>query len=205
MMNILQGLEQLYPDIEWQGPKYGTDPLQALVATMLSAQCRDDYVDRITPSLFAKYKTPQDYVDVSLEELREDIKSINHYRKKAERIQNACKIIIQKYNGQVPLNFEALTAMSGIGPKTANAVMRKMGVECGMVIDTHCKRTAYRLGISTTEDANKARLELEKIIPKGQWGKAGWRLILHGRNVCHARNPECGVCGLAPHCKKVGL
>jgi endonuclease-3 len=204
--DILIILAELYPDAEWAGPKCEADPLQTLVATMLSAQCRDDYVDRITPGLFAKYKTPQDWVNTPLIQIQADISSINHYKKKAVRIQEACRVIIDKHNGLVPLNFDDLTKMNGVGNKTANATLRKMGLEGGYVVDTHCKRIAYRLGLTTNpKNAEKTRKELEAMIPKEQWGKAGWRMILHGRNVCKARKPKCDGCRLNGLCLKRGV
>jgi len=204
--DILSILAELYPDAEWAGPKCEADPLQTLIATMLSAQCRDDYVDRITPTLFAKYKTPQDWVNTPLAQIQADISSINHYKKKGVRIQEACKTIINDHDGQVPLNFEDLTKMNGVGTKTANATLRKMGLEAGYVVDTHILRTAHRLGLTTSStNADKTRKELEAIVPKEQWGKAGWRMILHGRNVCHARKPQCDSCRLNRLCSKEGI
>jgi endonuclease-3 len=204
--DILTILAELYPDAEWAGPKCEADPLQTLIATMLSAQCRDDYVDRITPTLFAKYKTPQDWANAPLAQIEADLNSINHYKKKAARIQGVCKTIINDHNGQVPLTFDDLTKMNGVGTKTANATLRKMGVEAGFIVDTHILRTAYRLGLTTgSTNAEKTRKELEAQIEKGQWGKAGWRMILHGRNVCHARKPQCDSCRLNSVCQKRGI
>lgn len=203
--DILVKLEQMHPEASWAGPRCSS-PLNALVATMLSAQCRDEYVDRITPHLFQKYPTPQDYASADVEDIREDIRSINHYRKKGERIKQACQIIINKHNGQVPTTFAALTALPGVGPKTANAVLRRMGSdEAGFVVDTHVKRVAHRLGLTDTADADKVREKLEEIIPQEQWGVVGWRLILHGRQICDARKPQCSQCPLEALCARQGV
>lgn len=204
--DILAILAELYPDAEWAGPKCEEDPLQTLVATMLSAQCRDSYVDRITPDLFTKYRTPQDWVNAPLVQVQTDISSINHYKKKAVRIQEACRIIIDEHNGQVPLSFDSLTKLKGVGTKTANAVLRKLGQDAGFVVDTHVLRVAHRIGLTTNpKNADKTRKELEASIEKEQWGRAGWRLILHGRNVCSARKPKCEGCQLNATCKKQGV
>ena len=202
--NILNELKRMYPNASWAGPRCGSS-LNALVATMLSAQCKDEYVDRITPMLFAKYPTAQAYAATDVEEIRNDIKSINHYKKKGERIKKACQIIVDKHNGLVPNVFDDLIALPGVGAKTANAVLRRMGRPHGYVVDTHVKRVAYRLGLTTTDKAEKVREELESTIPKEQWGLSGWRLILLGRNICHARKPQCNSCPLSGLCKKQGL
>lgn len=205
MRQILEKLEETYPRASWVGPRCSS-PLNALVATMLSAQCKDEYVDRITPALFAKYPTPQAYASTGVEEIRDDIRSINHYRKKGERIKRACELIIKNHNGQVPVTFTELTALPGVGPKTANAVLRRMGSdEAGMVCDTHVKRVAFRLGLTENTDAEKARKRLEEIVPQEQWGVVGWRLILHGREVCDARKPLCETCPLSELCPQQGV
>jgi endonuclease-3 len=173
---------------------------------MLSAQCRDAHVDRITPILFKKYPTPKAYATTDVEEIRDDIKSINHFRKKGERIKQTCQIIIDKHDGQVPTTFVELTALPGVGPKTANAVLRRMGSdEAGFVVDVHTDRTAYRLGLTEKRNPDKTRKRLEEIVPKEKWGITGWRLILLGKGVCHARKPQCNVCPLNYICKKQGL
>lgn len=203
---ILDQLTTMYPEAEWAGPQCTADPLQALVATILSAQCRDDYVDRVTPALFTKYPTVQSFANADLEELRGMVCSINHYKKKAERIKKACELIIKHHNGQVPLDQKKLTALPGVGMKTANAVLRRCGIDdAGFVVDTHVKRVAYRLGLTSSEDANKARKELEVLVPKEEWGTAGWRMILHGRNKCHARGPQCHSCQLRQDCPQVSI
>lgn len=204
-MSVLQKLEEMYPTVSWAGPRCSS-PLNALVATMLSAQCRDDYVDRITPYLFKKYPTPQDYANTDVEEIRADISSINHYKKKGERIKKACQIIINKHNGQVPTSFEALTALPGVGPKTANAILRRMGSdEAGFVVDRHVLRTAFRLGLTEERKPERTRGHLEEIVPKKEWGVVGWRLILLGRDICHARKPQCCACPLDDICAKRGV
>lgn len=205
LRQILKTLEEMYPRASWAGPRCSS-PLNALVATMLSAQCKDEYVDRITPQLFAKYPTPQDYVVAGVDQVRDDIKTINHYKKKGERIVQACQIMINKHSGQVPTTFAALTALPGVGPKTANAVLRRMGSdEAGFVVDTHVKRVAHRLGLTESTNPDKARERLEEIIPKEDWGVVGWRLILHGRQVCDARKPQCEACPLLDLCPQQGV
>lgn len=205
-MNLIwDKLKELYPDTDWEGPNCTADPLQALVATMLSAQCRDDYVDRVTPTLFAKYPSVQDYVDVPLEELQADINSINHYKKKGDRIKKCCEIFVKDYNGKVPENYDDLINLPGVGEKTANAVLRRLGRDAGVVVDTHVLRTSYRLGLTENTNPSKVRKDLEEQLPKEDWGRQGWRLILHGRNVCHARKPDCENCALLELCPKNGV
>ncbi len=204
-VQIQDKLKEMYPDTDWEGPNCTVDPLQALVATMLSAQCRDDYVNRVTPTLFAKYPTPQDYLNPSLSQLQADIKSINHYKKKAARIRECCAIFIKDHGGKVPENYDDLIALPGVGEKTALAVLRRLGKNVGVVVDTHVKRVAFRLGLTSTTDPSKVRRDLEVQIPVEEWGTQGWRLILHGRNVCDARNPNCEECQLAALCDKNGV
>ena len=205
LKDILKILKEMYPAVSWAGPRCSS-PLNALVATMLSAQCKDEYVDRITPMLFKKYPTVQDYANADVDDIREDIKSINHYRKKGERIKKVCQIMIAKHNGQVPMTVKDMTALPGVGPKTANAVLRRMGVEeAGFVVDTHVKRVAYRLGLTDSTNPDKARVRLEEIVPKKSWGVVGWRMVLHGREVCDAKKPNCSQCPLEALCAKQGV
>ncbi len=202
---IWDKLKTMYPDTDWEGPSCTADPLQALVATMLSAQCKDEYVDRVTPTLFAKYPTVQDYANVPLVQLQTDINSINHYKKKAERIISCCKTFIKDHNGKVPEEYDKLIKMPGVGEKTANAVLRRLGKDAGLVVDTHVKRVAFRLGLTDKKDPSKVRQELEAQLPKDDWGRQGWRLILHGRQVCDARKPDCDNCLLLSLCPQNGI
>jgi endonuclease-3 len=177
------------------------NPLQLLVATILSAQCTDARVNIVTKELFKKYKTAKDFANVDLKEFEQEIRSTGFYRNKAKNIISACKILDQQYHGEVPCDFEKLTQLPGVARKTANVVMTSAyGVPSGIPVDTHVARLSNRLGLSLAKDANKVEMELEQLIPKDDWITFGYSIILHGRNICNARNPICGKCILAKEC-----
>lgn len=181
------------------------DPLQTLIAVMLSAQCRDTTVNKVTPALFAKYPTAQDYADADLEELRQMLKSLTLYKGKSKNIIALAKILVNEHNGQVPADYTKLVALPGIGPKSANVIMQRFGKTSGFVVDTHVFRVSRRLGLATEKTAEKVRAQLEAMIDRDLWNDTADRLILHGRYTCKARNPQCGTCQLESLCPKVGV
>lgn len=181
------------------------DPLQLLVSTQLAAQCTDARVNIVTKSLYKKYKNVFDFANADLSELEQDIKPTGFYRNKARNIKETAKIIIEKFNGQVPDNLDDLLTLPGVGRKTANLVLGDIFGKPGIVIDTHAKRLGNRIGLSKNEDPTKIEFDLMKIVPKENWNKFCHQLVYHGRAVCKARKPECSECGILKYCDYGGL
>ena len=199
-MEILKRLKKEYPDVRGTALNY-SNPLELLVATILSAQTTDERVNIVTASLFKKYKEAEDYANASLEELQNDIKSINFYRNKAKYIKEACKIIVEKYGGKVPDSMEELVKLPGVSRKTANVVLSNaFRKDEGIVVDTHVMRLSKRLGLSNERDRDKIEQDLMKKYPKDSWFDIANLLITHGRRVCKARNPDCNNCVLKDIC-----
>ena len=195
---ILSELQRLYPDV---GPalQYRT-PYELLVAVILSAQCTDERVNKVTEVLFREHCTPQKMLSLSQEELEQYIYSCGFYRNKAAHILSASKDILVRFGGEVPASREELETLAGVGRKTANVVYAVAFHGNAIAVDTHVFRVANRLGLAR----GKTPLEVEKglmaVIPEQDWSKAHHWLIWHGRKVCHSQRPACDVCTLAPHC-----
>lgn len=169
-------------------------PLQLLVATILSAQCTDDRVNIVTKDLFKKYKKPEDYVAVPPEELERDIQTCGFYRQKAKNIRGTCQKIIDRHGGKVPKTLEELTALDGVGRKTANVVRGECFGIPGIVVDTHCGRICRRLGLTKETDPTKVEFDMMKVWPEADWTINSHTTIYHGRATCQARAPKCGEC-----------
>lgn len=200
----LRLLKKEYPDAKYY--LNFSNPLELMVAAVLSAQVRDTVVNAATPHLFKKYKTAKDYADADLQELTDIIKSITFAGNKARNIKAACKILAEKYGGRVPDTIEELTELPGIGRKTANAILingfdKVVGITC----DTHVIRLAYRLGWTKQKNPDKIEQDLMKLIPKSGWKKIPYLLKDHGRAVCKAPVPECSRCVLDKLCPKQGV
>lgn len=177
------------------------NPLELMVATILSAQCTDVRVNIVTKTLFKKYRNPQDYYRVPQKELEEDIKSTGFFRNKAKAIQSACKTIVEKFGGKVPKTMEDLTSLNGIGRKTANVILgNAYGIPSGIAVDTHVTRLSKRLGLSYSKTAEKIEQDLHQLVPKSDWILFPHLLIWHGRKVCQARSPKCEKCVLNKIC-----
>jgi endonuclease-3 len=178
------------------------NPLQLLVATILSAQSTDAQINKITPKLFKRYKTARDYAESDIRELEVLIHSSGFYHSKAKKIKEACRMIIDDFEGKVPDNMEDLTKLPGVGRKTANIVLtHAFGKVVGIAVDTHVARVSSRLGLSKNKDANKIEADLLKLIPKEKWSVVNHLLIDHGRNICDAKKPKCNVCPVNELCK----
>lgn len=179
-----------------------TTPFELLVATILSAQTTDALVNRVTETLFKKYKTIEDFATMPAEKLAQDIRSVNFFNTKAKNIHNAAKMIIEKFGGNVPKTMEELTSLPGVARKTANIVLWNVfGINEGVAVDTHVKRLAQRLGLTKNENPAKIEQDLMAVTPRKEWGNLSHLLILHGRKVCTARNPrhqECVLYDLCP-------
>ncbi|MCS7285473.1 MAG: endonuclease III [Hydrogenobacter thermophilus] len=198
VVEVIRRLEKVYPNKLELNFK---NPFELLIAVILAAQTTDAKVNHVTERLFKKYKTPEDYLRVPLEELQEDISSINYYRNKAKYIKGACKMIIEDYGGEVPKSVEELTRLPGVGRKTANMILyNAFGINEGIAVDTHTARVSKRLGLTEEEKPDKIEQELMQITPKEEWGKLSNLLILHGRYICTARNPKHKECVLYDLC-----
>ena len=180
-----------------------TDPLQLLIATRLSAQCTDARVNMVTPALFERFKTARDFADASYEEVAEYIKTCGLYKTKSKDIVEMCRVLCEKYNGEVPSSLEELIALPGIGRKTANLVMGDIfHMEGAVVVDTHCIRITRRLGLHTETDQKKIEFALRKLLPPKESGDFCHRVVLHGRAVCTARKAYCENCCMNEFCRK---
>jgi len=173
--------------------RFGSD-LELLVSVMLSAQTTDVNVNRVTERLFEKYKTPEDYLAVPVEELERDIFPTGFYRQKAKAIRGTMALLLEDYDGEVPSKMEDLLRLPGVARKTANVVAAELGEPQGIVVDTHVRRLAQRLGLTKEEDPVKIERDLQKLVPREYWGIFPHLLIWHGRRVCIARNPKCERC-----------
>jgi endonuclease-3 len=177
------------------------NPFELLVATILSAQCTDERVNKVTADLFRKYRGPEDYLAVTQEELERDIHSTGFYRNKAKSIRGACQLLVDEFGGTVPSTMEELLRLPGVARKTANVVLGTgYGIPSGIVVDTHVGRIARRLGLTEHEDPEKVERDLVAVVPKREWIDFAHRVILHGRAVCIARAPRCGECTLRDIC-----
>lgn len=178
------------------------NPLQLLIATMLSAQCTDKRVNIVTPALFAKYKDAQEFAAAKVSDLEEMVRTTGFYKNKAKNIKSCAQDLVDKYNGEVPQTMQELSALAGVGRKTANVVLGNAFGVPGMVVDTHVTRLSNRLGLATGKDAVKLERQLEEVIEKKDWVEFSHLLIEHGRKVCKARSPSCEVCFLSEICPK---
>ena len=200
---LLAQLDRLYPDA--QTALAFTNPLQLLIATILSAQCTDARVNQVTPGLFARWPDARALAEAERAELEEMIRSTGFFRNKAKSIQACCRQLVERHGGEVPHTMEELTALPGVGRKTANVVLGNAFGIPGLVVDTHVSRVSKRLSLTRETDAVKIEFALMPIIPRERWTVFSHWLILHGRRVCVARKPRCSICPLAPHCPRLGV
>jgi len=177
-----------------------SNPLELLVATVLSAQCTDVRVNLVTQDLFHKYRTARDYADAPRQQLEKDIHSTGFFRSKARAIQGFSSVILEKHTGEVPGTMEELVKLPGVGRKTANLVLAEAFGVPGMVVDTHVSRVSQRLGLSARRGPDKIELDLMKAVPRDRWNHFSLQLIDHGRKVCKARTPRCDECFLLKLC-----
>ena len=174
--------------------------LELLVSVMLSAQTTDTNVNRVTPALFAKYRTPEDYLAVPEEELQRDIYATGFYRQKAKAIRGSMRVLLEEYDGEVPHGLEDLVRLPGVARKTANVVAAELGHAQGIVVDTHVRRLSQRLGLTRNDDPVKIERDLQAVVPRADWARLAHLLIWHGRRVCIARRPRCEACVLEDLC-----
>ncbi len=195
---ILELLERSYPEVKV--PLNYSNPLELLIATILSAQCTDKKVNEVTKKLFKRYKTAKDYAEAELSVLENDIREINFYKNKAKNIKACCQQLVEKYHGNVPADLEKLTALPGVGRKTANVVLGAAFGIPAIVVDTHVKRVSQRLGLTKNTAPEKIERDLMRLIPQRHWTKFSLQLIIHGRTICKSRRPRCEICPLQSVC-----
>ena len=194
--SIIAELQKLYPAVECS-LNY-SNPLELLIATILSAQCTDARVNIVTESLFAKYKTAADFADAKLSELEQDVRSTGFYRNKAKNIKAACVLLVDKFNSKVPQTMEELLELPGVARKTANVVLgNAFGINAGVVVDTHVKRLSGRMKLTANANPDKIERDLMPLVPQKLWAEFSHLLVFHGREFCTARKPKCGLCPLA--------
>ncbi len=195
---IRKSLRSLFPEVKPQ--LHFRSPFELLIATILSSQCTDQQVNRVTPKLFHQLKSPQDFARASLEEIEALIRSTGFYRNKAKNIKACCRVLLETHGGRVPDRLDELVDLPGVGRKTANVVLGAAFERPGIVVDTHVKRVSWRLGFTENSDPDKIEFDLMDIIPRKEWSDFSLRLIFFGRQTCTARKPKCPVCLLDPLC-----
>ena len=195
---VLDLLLELYPDAEAELDH--TNPFELLIATILSAQCTDVRVNKVTKVLFDKVKTPKEFLKLSITELGEIIHSCGFYNTKSKNILGTCLILEEKFNSEVPETLEELITLPGVGRKTANVVISNSFGIPAIAVDTHVFRVSNRIGLADSKNVEDTEIDLMKNIKRELWTKAHHMIIFHGRRICKARNPMCEVCPISPYC-----
>jgi len=199
IFEMIELLKNEYPDV--RVTLLHSDPLELLIATILSAQCTDRQVNEVTKTLFKKYRSMHDYIAASQEELEKEIYSTGFYRTKAKNIKKMCEMLVNNFNGKVPDTMEELVTLPGVARKTANIVLSgAFGKLEGIAVDTHVKRLSFRLGLTDKIDQDKIEKDLMELVPRNDWDNFSLLLINHGRNICNARKPACDKCVLNSLC-----
>jgi endonuclease-3 len=200
---IDNALLELYPDAHCA--LHFRNPLELLVATILSAQCTDVRVNLVTPALFARYPDAEAYASADPAELEKMIQSTGFFRNKAKNIQACCRDLVKNHAGQVPQTMEELVPLAGVGRKTANVILGNAFGIPGIPVDTHVGRLSRRMGLTGHDDPVKVEADLMQLIPQDDWTMFGHRMIFHGRQVCHSRKPNCEECTLKKLCSRIGV
>ena len=204
LKKIIAGLKKAYPDAHCELDH--SNPLELLVATILSAQCTDKRVNLVTADLFKKYPTAADYARAPLPELEQAIRTTGFFRNKAKSIKACCQALVEKHGGQVPRTMAALVELGGVGRKTANVVLgNAFNINSGVVVDTHVARLSHRLGLTKETAPEKIEQDLMALVPQEQWAMLSHWLIWHGRRRCFARNPDCTNCEIKSLCPRIGV
>ncbi len=200
---IAAALRRLYPDARISLDF--NDAWQCLVATILSAQCTDERVNRVTPVLFREIPDVFAMAAAPVEKIEKLIASTGFFRQKTKALKGCAHEIVSRFGGQVPQRMEDLLTLPGVGRKTANVLLGHVFGQPGLVVDTHVRRVAYRLGLTREKDPDRIETDLQQVLPAEEWTSFSMRLILHGRQVCYARAPRCSQCALRPDCPRVGV
>lgn len=196
-------LADAYPDA-WCALRH-ENGWQLLVATILSAQCTDERVNMVTPNLFGRYPTPRDLAAADPGELEEIIRTTGFFRQKGKALRGVAAAIVNEHGSELPRDLDTLVTLPGVGRKTANVVLGTAYGVPGIMVDTHVRRLANRLGFTTEDDPTKIEMDLRALLPPASWTHFSHRLIHHGRRICHARKPRCPDCPLAPWCPRIGV
>jgi endonuclease-3 len=200
-LRVVDGLKEAYPDARCELDF--SNALEALVATILAAQCTDARVNMVTPALFQKYRTPQDYLQAPDTTLQNEIRSTGFFNNKTKAIKAACRMLVEKFNGAMPRTMEELVQLPGVGRKTANVILVNIHDVPGVVVDTHMLRNAKRMGFSTNHDPDKVERDMMAAFPENEWIALSHLVPWHGRRCCTARNPNCDGCPIADDCPKL--
>lgn len=201
---IVAGLKLTYPDAHCELDHQ--NPLELLVATILSAQCTDKQVNIVTKDLFRRFRRAEDFANAPLEELTDSVRRIGFFRNKAKNIRECCRKLVERHGGEVPADMDALTDLNGVGRKTANVVLgNAFEINVGVVVDTHVARLSTRLGLTTAKTPEKIELDLMRLIPREDWALLSHLLIWHGRRRCSARKPDCAGCEIGEMCPRKGV
>jgi endonuclease-3 len=200
-LRLLDGLKEAYPDARCELDF--TNALEALVASILAAQCTDARVNMVTPALFKKYRKPQDYLDTPDEVLQEEIRSTGFFNNKTKAIKNACRVIVDEFGGKMPTTMDDLVKLPGVGRKTANVILTNIYNVPGIVVDTHMLRNSNRMGFSSNHDADKVERDMMAVFPASTWISLSHLMPWHGRRCCTARKPMCDQCPVADDCPKL--
>jgi len=204
LKKIIAGFQKAYPDARCE--LTCANPLQLLIATILSAQCTDRRVNIVTKDLFRKYRSAAEFADAPAAELERFIKSTGFFRSKAKNIQNCCRKLVERHGGEVPRTMEELIQLGGVGRKTANVVLgNAFDINVGVVVDTHVTRLSHRLGLTKQKTPEKIERDLMALVPQKQWVRFSHWLIWHGRRRCAARRPDCANCEVKNFCPQTGL
>lgn len=200
-IEIIEKLKQTYPDAKCS-LNFNT-PFELLIAVILSAQCTDERVNKTTPAIFEKYNTPEDFANMDISLLENLIHSCGFYKNKAKNIKATSKILLEKYNGNIPNTMEELILLPGVGRKTANVIMLEaFNNPQGVAVDTHCKRISNRIGFSKEKEPEKIEKDLLKLFSKEYYYDLNHILIWHGRSICTSRNPKCDTCPISNFCNE---
>jgi endonuclease-3 len=200
---IAASLAHTYPELEV--PLKHCNTFELLIAVILSAQCTDEAVNRVTPELFRRYPSPAKLAEASIADIEAIIHSLGLFRAKAKSLQRCARQLVAEFDGEVPSTMEQLTRLAGVGRKTANVILGHAFDTPGIAVDTHCKRLSRRLALSRHQNPKKIEGDLNCLLPAKDWTSFSLRLIIHGRRVCHARKPACGICVLTHLCPSSGL
>ncbi|MDI1446443.1 endonuclease III [Polyangium sp. 6x1] len=198
---VLERLQNKYPDaryeLDW------TTPLELLIATILAAQCTDVRVNKVTKTLFPKYRNAKEYAEANTEELEQILQPTGAFRQKAKAVQETCRALCERHGGEVPRTMQELTALRGVARKTANVVLNNAwDIPSGIIVDTHVARVSQRMGLTTQEKPEAIERDLMNMVPEERWTKFGPAMVLHGRYTCTAKAPQCGDCMFADVCPK---
>lgn len=197
---IIDLLNETYPQALTTSLQF-KNPFELLISTILAAQSTDKLVNKVTPFLFEKYKSPQDFANTDLPELQEDIKSTGFFRNKSISIIKCSRDLIEKFGGKVPDSIEDLIKLHGVGRKTANVVIANAFGKQGIIVDTHMLRISNLIGLTINKDPVKVEFDLQKIIPEDRWTDFSHKIITHGRTICIARRPKCEICPISEYCR----